>query len=164
MPCCISERLTIAAVAHYISRGDEMRKATVIEEMKQLRSLIWKFFGEKKRLRFNLERNIDVEDYKPRKEHIQSTTITEEGRFIRRYAKRIDEKRVIRTEVSAEGEFEEVLYELEEKLEMEQLWDRLRSRDRIIEELKKKNYKMLLDVEQLQKENHNLKEELSHIK
>jgi hypothetical protein len=47
------------------------------------------------------------------------------------------------------------------KLEMEQLWDRLRSRDRIIEELKKKNYKMLLDVEQLQKENHNLKEELS---
>jgi dynactin complex subunit len=34
MPCCISERLTIAAVAHYISRGDKMRKATVIEEMK----------------------------------------------------------------------------------------------------------------------------------
>jgi hypothetical protein len=128
--------------------------------MKQLRSLIWKFFGEKKRLRFNLERNIDVEDYKSRKEHIQSTTITEEGRFIRRYAKRIDERRVIRTEVSAEGEFEEVLYELEEKLEMEQLWDRLRSRDRIIEELKKKNYRMLLDMEHLREENHSLKVEL----
>jgi hypothetical protein len=125
--------------------------------MKHLRSLIWKFFGEKKRVRFNLERNIDVEDYKSRKEHIQSTTITEEGRFIRRYAKRIDERRVIRTEVSAAGELEEVLYELEEKLEMEQLWDRLRSRDRVIEELKKKNYKMLLGMEQLQKENHNLR-------
>jgi hypothetical protein len=133
------------------------------EEMKHLRSLIWKFFGEKKRLRFNLERNIDVEDYRSRKEHIQSTTITEEGRFIRRYAKRIDERRVIRTEVSAEGEFEDVLYELEEKLEMEQLWDRLRSRDRIIEELKKKNYKMLLDVEQLQEENHDLREVLSKL-
>jgi hypothetical protein len=132
--------------------------------MKHLRSLIWKFFGEKKRVRFNLERNIDVEDYKSRKEHIQSTTITEEGRFIRRYAKRIDERRVIRTEVSAEGEFEDVLYELEEKLEVEQLWDRLRSRNRIIEELKKKNYKMLLDVEQLQEENHSLRKELSKFK
>ena len=64
---------------------------------------------------------------------MKSTTISEEGGFIRRYAKRIDEKRVIRTELSAEGEFEEIVYELEERLEKEQLWDRLRSKDRIIE-------------------------------
>ena len=64
--------------------------------MKELRFLVWEFFGQKKRLRFNLERNVDVEDCNPRKEYIKSTTISEEGRFIRRYAKRMDEKTVIR--------------------------------------------------------------------
>jgi hypothetical protein len=29
---CINERFTIATKAHYISRGEKMRKATVIEE------------------------------------------------------------------------------------------------------------------------------------
>lgn len=129
---------------HHKEAGDRFTKSRAIKiactndpldykEMKELRPLIWKFFGQKKRLRFSLERNVDVENCNPRKEYMKSTTISEEGGFIRRYAKRIDEKRVIRTELSAEGEFEEIVYELEERLEKEQLWDRLRSKDRIIE-------------------------------
>ena len=133
------------------------------EEMKILRSLIWEFFKAKKRLRFNLERNIDVEDSNPRKIYIPNTTISEEGRFIRQYLKRINNKAIVRTEVLREGEFKDVITELEEKLEKEDLWDRLRSKDAVIEELRKKNYKRVLEIQRLEKENQTLKKKLLEI-
>jgi hypothetical protein len=129
-------------------------------EMEILRSLIWKFFKQKKRLRFTLERNIDMEDGSSRKISIHNTTISKEGRFIRQYTKRIHEKIVLRTEVSSEGEFDDVVLGLEEHLEKEELWEKIRSKNRIIDELKKKNYKILLDMEQLQEANRRLKSEL----
>jgi len=134
------------------------------KEMKELRSLIWTFFGQKKRLRFNLERNIDIEDSNPRKKYVRSTTISEQGRFIRQYLKKIDNKIVIRTEVSAEGGFDDVTLQLEEELEKEELWCKMRSLQKVVKELEKKNYRYLLDKEYLQKEIQQLKEELQNLK
>jgi hypothetical protein len=91
-----------------------------------LRSLIWKFFKQKKRLRFTLERNVGMEDNSSRKISIRNTTISKEGRFIRQYSKRIHEKIVLRTEVSSEGEFDDVIQALEEHLEKEELWEKIR--------------------------------------
>jgi hypothetical protein len=130
------------------------------EEMRILRSLIWKFFKQKKRLRFTLERNVDMEDNSSRKISIRNTTISKEGRFIRQYTKRIHEKTVLRTEVSSEGEFDDVVRRLEENLEKEELWEKIRSKERIIEELKKKNYRISLNLEQLEKKNRQLRKEL----
>lgn len=104
-----------------------------------------------------------MEDGSSRKISIRNTTISKEGKFVRQYAKRIDEKTVLRTEVSSEGEFDDVVHGLEEHLEKEELWEKIRSKNRIIEELKKKNYRILLDMEQLQKENRQLRKELEDL-
>jgi hypothetical protein len=134
------------------------------KEMKNLRSLIWKFFKQKKRLRFTLERNLDMDDDSSRKISIRNTTISKEGKFIRQYTKRMHGKRVLRTEVSSEGEFDDVVHGLEEHLEKVELWEKIRSKDRIIEELKKKNYRVSLNMEQLERENRHLREELLELK
>jgi hypothetical protein len=81
------------------------------KEMRILRSLIWKFFKQKKRLRFTLERNMDMEDNSSRKISIRNTTISKEERFIRQYTKRLHERTVLRTEVSFGGEFDDVVHE-----------------------------------------------------
>ncbi|MGC1121875.1 MAG: hypothetical protein WBA22_12355 [Candidatus Methanofastidiosia archaeon] len=134
------------------------------KEMRILRSLLWKFFKQKKRLRFTLERNVDIEDGSSRKISIRNTTISKEGRFIRQYVKRIHEKTVLRTEVSSKGEFDDVVHGLEEHLEEEELWEKIRLKERIIEELKKKNYRISLDMEQLKKENQQLRKRIAELK
>jgi molybdopterin converting factor small subunit len=134
------------------------------KEMGILRSLIWKFFKQKKRLRFTLERNVDMEDNSSRKISTRNTTISKEGRFIRQYTKRVREKTVLRTEVSSEDEFDDVVHGLEEHLEKEELWEKIRSKDRIVEELKKENYRISLDLEQLKKENQRLRKEIAELK
>ncbi|MBU7037389.1 MAG: hypothetical protein HXS52_05630 [Theionarchaea archaeon] len=85
----------------------------------------------------------------------RKSTISKEGRFIKQYAKRIHEKTVLRTEVSSEGEFDDVVQRLEESVEKEELWEKIKSKERIIEELKK-NYRISLDRKQLKKENQQL--------
>ncbi|MGC1121872.1 MAG: hypothetical protein WBA22_12340 [Candidatus Methanofastidiosia archaeon] len=57
------------------SRLPVPRTPLIYEEMGILRSLIWKFSGQKKRLRFTLERNVDMEDGSSRKISIHNTTI-----------------------------------------------------------------------------------------
>jgi hypothetical protein len=83
-----------------------------------------------------------MEDGISKKISIRNTIISKEGKFIRRYTKRIHEKTVFCTEVSSEGEFCDVVQELEK----EELWEKIRSKNRIIEELKKKNYRISLDM------------------
>ena len=73
-------------------------------------------------------------------------------------------KIVIRTEVSTEGDFDDVTLQLEEELEKEELWCKMRSLQKVVKELEKKNYRYLLDKEHLQKENQQLKEELQKLK
>jgi len=45
-----------------------------------------------------------------------------------------------------------------------ELWCKMRSLQKVVKELEKKNYRYLLDKEHLQKENQQLKEELQKIK
>jgi len=62
------------------------------------------------------------------------------------------------------GVYKIITLQLEEELEKEELWCKMKSLQKIVKELEKKNYRYLLDKEHLQKENQQLKEELQKLK
>ncbi|MBU7040844.1 MAG: hypothetical protein HXS45_08535 [Theionarchaea archaeon] len=49
-------------------------------------------------------------------------------------------------------------------MEKEELWEKTRFKDSVIEELKKENYRISLDMGQLENENRQLRKEIAELK
>ncbi|MBU7045271.1 MAG: hypothetical protein HXS54_02455 [Theionarchaea archaeon] len=73
-------------------------------------------------------------------------------------------KKVLHKEKSLNGQFDKIIQEFTEELEKNELRNRIFSLEKVNEELRKKNYRDLIEKERLQKENQQLRGELLELK